>query len=162
MGSNKLYVGFDLGAKTGIAEIREAPTGELSVFSREVKAPSNHPLKHGFFYEEVLLHFRGLLQTPEDRLCGVYFEDVKRHIGTLAAHAYGAYKTLLKMACHELDIEPPIPLGVGAIKIHATGKGNASKEMMIETAVSGFLLDFVPTDNEADAIHIADLGRISK
>ncbi len=51
--------------------------------------------------------------------------------------------------------------GVGTIKKHATGKGNAKKPQMIEAAnktYSNKLGKKITDDNEADALHILGLA----
>lgn len=79
----------------------------------------------------------------------VYFEEVRRHIGVDAAHVYGGFLSQLSMWCEEAKI-PYSGVSVGTIKKHLTGKGNASKEMMIEEVKK---LGYHPKDdNEADAI----------
>lgn len=93
--------------------------------------------------------------TEIDRLSGpieaIYFEEVRRHIGTDAAHVYGGLLAVLT-SWAELRGVPYQGVPVGTIKRHATGKGNAPKHAMIDAArVRGFNpLD----DNEADAIAI--------
>lgn len=80
----------------------------------------------------------------------VTFEEVRRHAGTDAAHCYGGFMACLTAFCEERKI-PYQGVPVGTIKSHATGKGNASKEMMIAAANSKTNL-FVADDNQADAI----------
>jgi len=86
----------------------------------------------------------------------VYYESVYRHAGTDAAHSYGALMYRLQEWClrHELPFEG---IGVGEIKKFATGKGNASKDLMVAAAVG---LGFSPKDdNEADAICLWHLAQ---
>ncbi len=81
----------------------------------------------------------------------VFFEEVRRHKGVDAAHAYGGFLAHLTAWC-EKNVIPYEGVPVGTIKKHATGKGNASKDMMIESARRrGHNTD---DDNEADAIAI--------
>ncbi len=93
--------------------------------------------------------------TELDQLAGpiatIWFEEVRRHAGTDAAHVFGGLlATLTSWA--ELRGIPYGGVPVGTIKKHATGKGNASKTMMIEAAQAR---GYRPTDdNEADAIAI--------
>lgn len=79
----------------------------------------------------------------------IYFEEVRRHVGTDAAHVYGGYMaTLTKWAEHHEIPYAGIP--VGTIKRFITGKGNASKSAVIEAVISR---GYSPIDdNEADAI----------
>lgn len=86
----------------------------------------------------------------------VYYEDVKNHSGVLAAHAYGGFLAHLEAWCAVNRI-PLHGVGVGAVKKHWTGKGNAPKEAMIDEAKRrGFK---VVDDNHADSLAILDLAR---
>jgi hypothetical protein len=79
----------------------------------------------------------------------IYFEEVRRHAGTDAAHVYGGLMATLT-AWAELRGVPYQGVPVGTIKRHATGKGNANKDAMMAAARAR---DFSPADdNEADAI----------
>ncbi len=93
--------------------------------------------------------------TKLDQLAGpiatIWFEEVRRHAGTDAAHVYGGLMATLT-AWAEMRGVPYQGVPVGTIKKHAAGKGNASKAMMIEAARAR---GYRPTDdNEADAIAI--------
>lgn len=90
-----------------------------------------------------------------DRLSGpieaIWFEEVRRHAGTDASHVYGGLMATLT-AWGELRGVPYQGVPVGTIKRHATGKGNANKQAMIDAARAR---GFSPADdNEADAIAI--------
>jgi hypothetical protein len=89
-----------------------------------------------------------LKQTTEG-LDAVFFEEVRRHAGVDAAHAYGGFMAHLTAWCEHHQI-PYQGVPVGTIKKHATGKGNACKaEMLSAMRARGFS----PTDdNEADAL----------
>lgn len=79
----------------------------------------------------------------------VYFEEVRRHLGVDAAHAYGGFMAHLSAWCEQKKI-PYQGVPVGTIKKHATGKGNASKAMVIESVKRR---GHQPSDdNEADAL----------
>ena len=79
----------------------------------------------------------------------VYFEEVRRHLGVDAAHAYGGFLAHLTAWCEHHEI-PYQGVPVGTIKQFATGKGNAPKEAMLKAMQA---LGYVPTDdNEADAL----------
>ena len=82
-------------------------------------------------------------------LAGIWFEEVRRHAATDAAHVYGGLMATLT-AWAELRGIPYEGVPVGTIKRHATGKGNANKEAMIAAARAR---GFDPADdNEADAL----------
>ena len=97
--------------------------------------------------------------TEIDRLSGpvaaIWFEEVRRHAGTDAAHVYGGLMATLT-AWAELRGVPYEGVPVGTIKRHATGKGNADKAAMIAAVRAR---GFSPADdNEADAIAHPALG----
>jgi Holliday junction resolvasome RuvABC endonuclease subunit len=79
------------------------------------------------------------------------FEEVRRHAGTDAAHIYGGFLAHLSAWC-ELNRIPYQGVPVGTIKRHATGKGNAGKDLVIAAMRAK---SFNPEDdNEADALAI--------
>lgn len=85
----------------------------------------------------------------------VFFEEVRRHAGTDAAHAYGGFLATLTAWCEEHEV-PYEGLPVGEIKKAFTGNGNASKALMIAECVRrGFM---VGGDDEADAIAVFHLA----
>jgi hypothetical protein len=93
--------------------------------------------------------------TEIDRLSGpieaIWFEEVRRHAGTDAAHVYGGLMASLT-SWGELRGVPYEGVPVGTIKKFLTGQGNASKQAMIAAARDR---GFTPADdNEADAIAI--------
>ncbi|MBF0341347.1 MAG: hypothetical protein HQL95_10360 [Magnetococcales bacterium] len=61
----------------------------------------------------------------------VFFEEVRAHAGVTASHVYGGFLSHLSAWAEEAEI-PYQGVPVGTIKRHATGKGNASKEEVIE------------------------------
>lgn len=86
----------------------------------------------------------------------VAFEEVRRHVGVDAAHAYGGFLATLTSWCehHEIAYQG-VP--VGTIKKHATGKGNASKEQMLAAARER---GHEPADdNQADALCLLYLAQ---
>lgn len=89
------------------------------------------------------------VKQSADGLDAVYFEEVRRHAGVDAAHAYGGFMAHLTAWCEHHQI-PYQGVPVGTIKKHATGKGNASKGDMVTAARR---LGHAPVDdNEADAL----------
>ena len=93
--------------------------------------------------------------TEIDQLSGpieaIWFEEVRNHKGVDASHVYGGLMATLT-AWAELRGVPYEGVPVGTIKRHATGRGNANKQAMIDAARAR---GFSPADdNEADAIAI--------
>lgn len=79
----------------------------------------------------------------------VYFEEVRRHRGVDAAHAYGGFLAQLTAWCEHHGI-PYQGVPVATIKKFATGKGNADKVAMVAAMVER---GHAPADdNEADAL----------
>lgn len=93
--------------------------------------------------------------TEMDRLSGpiaaIHFEEVRRHVGTDAAHVFGGLLAVLT-SWAELRGVSYQGVPVGTIKKFLTGQGNANKQAMIDAARAR---GFSPADdNEADAIAI--------
>jgi len=89
------------------------------------------------------------LKQCTDGIDQVVFEEVRRHAGVDAAHAYGGFMGQLTAWCEHHQI-PYQGVPVGTIKKHATGKGNASKDEVIAAVRAR---GHAPSDdNEADAL----------
>jgi crossover junction endodeoxyribonuclease RuvC len=136
---------LDLGTKTGWAVGDEfgIESGSVDFSTKRFEGAGMRYMRFRDWLNEMI----GLL--TEENLHQVYFEEVRRHIGTDAAHAYGGFMATLTSWCEDYKI-PYQGIPVGVIKKHITGKGNASKKMVIE-AVQALGHDVVD-DNEADAI----------
>jgi len=79
----------------------------------------------------------------------VWFEEVRRHAGTDAAHVFGGFLATLSTWCEQRSV-PYQGVPVGTLKRFATGKGNAGKEAVIAAVRAR---GFTPADdNEADAL----------
>lgn len=136
---------LDLGTKTGWAFGDEfgIESGIVNFSTKRFEGGGMRYMRFRDWLNEMI----GLL--TEENLNQIYFEEVRRHIGTDAAHMYGGFMATLTSWCEDYKI-PYQGIPVGVIKKHITGKGNASKQMVIE-AVRAFGHDVVD-DNEADAI----------
>ena len=96
------------------------------------------------------------IKQCNDGIDQVVFEEVRRHVGVDAAHAYGGFIGQLTAWCEHHQI-PYQGIPVGTIKKHATGKGNASKDEMVASVRAR---GHAPADdNEADAIALLYLAR---
>ena len=104
------------------------------------------------------IKFRQSLNDALKDVDMVAYEEVARHLGTHAAHIYGGFLAILQEMCEERKIEF-VGVPVGTIKKFATGRGNASKDMMIKAAnqltgrgdTGSGNPEPVVDDNEADA-----------
>ncbi len=105
------------------------------------------------------LRFERWLNETRDvsgEINAVYFEEVLRHLGVDAAHAYGGFLASLTAWCEEHSI-PYEGVPVGTIKKFITGKGNAGKAAVIAAAKA---LGHLPEDdNEADALALLHFAR---
>jgi crossover junction endodeoxyribonuclease RuvC len=139
-----VILALDLGQRTGWA-----------VRNRDgAIASGTHEFRPGRFEGGgmIWLRFRAWLQEVDETSGGVgvvVFEEVRRHLGTSAAHIFGGYLAHLT-AWAEANRIPYQGVPVGTIKRHVTGKGNADKTAVIAAVRS---LGFSPVDdNEADAL----------
>lgn len=142
--ASRVLLALDLGSITGWA-IREV-TGHITSGTATFKP---HRFEGGGMR---YLRFQRWLEEIRN-VCGnisaVYFEEVRRHVGTDAAHAYGGFLSQLTCWCEQHSI-PYASVPVGTIKRFIAGKGNASKTQVITSVKE---LGFMPKDdNEADAI----------
>lgn len=100
-------------------------------------------------------HWLSEIQKSVPEIQFIYFEEVRRHLGVDAAHAYGGFMAHLTAWCEHHQI-PYQGIPVGTIKKHATGKGNASKDEMIAAMKAH---GHSPSDdNEADALALLHLA----
>lgn len=144
MTTSKATLALDLGTTTGWAMRR--PDG-LVVHGVEEFKPGRFEGGGMRFLRFV----RWLDQVGAEGLGQVWFEEVRRHNGTSAAHVYGGLMAHLTAWCEQRSI-PYGAIPVGVVKRAWTGKGNAGKEAMKGEAVRrGYT---VTDDNEADALAV--------
>ena len=155
LGMYKLFFGIDLGAKAGISVLDE---NVMHTHESYFGTSKDEAMRYKKFWNHIDAMFEEACAQFEPSEIIVHYEYVARHLGTKAAHAYGAYRMILLMACHTWKIKSD-HLSVQAIKKAATKKGNAKKNLMIESAQNRFSPDWELTDNEADSMWIAYLGR---
>lgn len=133
---------LDLGTNTGWA-IR---TDEGSIVSGVESFKPDRYSGGGMRY---LRFKKWLTEVKQQGISEIYFEEVRRHAGTSAAHVYGGFMGVLTCWCEHHEI-PYAGVHFTAIKKFATGKGNADKDAMIAgMRARGFALQ---DDNEADAL----------
>lgn len=136
----KQILALDLGTNTGWAMKTDS-----SIISGSVNFATKRNEGGGMRF----LRFRRWLDSINTGIAEIHFEEVRRHAGTQAAHIYGGFVAQLTGWCEENSI-PYSSVPVGTIKKAATGKGNATKDQMIEAAKRK---GFNPADdNEADAL----------
>jgi hypothetical protein len=170
-------LGLDLGTTTGVAIADFVPSVPLT---KKQLMLGQWDLSLGQWDSGPLrfIRLKQFLAVAEPDL--VMFEDVRftpgqemmgRNVGAIvarvatAAELLGAMKITLTTWCEEHAI-PSQGLGIGQIKKHATGKGNANKIDMIKACNSQFGTKFNTTeealkqgiDNMADAAFACDIG----
>ena len=99
-----------------------------------------------------IIHFRRRLEEAHKAFgfTHVGYEEVRAHAGVDAAHCYGALMGALQVFCEENGLAyESVP--VGTLKKFWTGKGNASKDAMIEACFERTGMTQA-SHNEADAI----------
>jgi len=101
-------------------------------------------------FRQWLVTLKAKLEGSGGKLEMVFFEEVRGHKGTDAAHVYGGLLAQLTVWCEEAGI-PYQGVPVGTIKKNATGAGNSGKPLM-KKAASKFASRQIEDDNEADAI----------
>ena len=148
--NNKKILALDLGTKTGwaIKSQNQITSGTIEFKPSRFEGGGMRYLRFQKWLEEI------------NQLTGgidlVYFEEVRRHLGVDASHAYGGFLAYLTGWCEEKN--PKIPylgIPVKAIKKHITGNGNSKKEVVIEAVKKH---GYNPKDdNEADALALLHL-----
>lgn len=138
---------LDLGTQCGWALLSKGKVVSSTFDMRpsEGELPGVRFLK---FEREFLPTFRNVRE--------IWFEKVRRHEGTHAAHIYGGFWAILCAFCAKHDIRL-FECEVSQIKQHIIGKGRASKAQIIEAMKNR---GFAPgDDNEADALAILSFAR---
>ena len=146
---NETILCLDLGTKTGWALIsdKDVCSGTWSFTPRRFEGGGMRYLRYKDKLTEILGHVKHI-----DR---IYYEEVRRHLGVDAAHAYGGFMAILTSFCEKNKI-PYQGIPVGTIKKHATGKGNSKKALMIDVAKKLYPTQDVKDDNQADALCLLD------
>jgi Holliday junction resolvasome RuvABC endonuclease subunit len=146
------FVGIDPGTRAGWAIL---DNDGLRVASGAWDCAIRRGEGDGWRIVRFCRHLGELLDAFRPRV--VAYEEVRRHMGTHAAHLYGALVGQIMRTCEEHGI-PYVPVPVGTVKRVATGKGNAKKGAMVESA-SARWGEPIDDDNEADALWIAECAR---
>ena len=138
-----MILALDLGTKTGWA--LKNTTGKICSGAQSFKPGRFEGGGMRF------LRFQKWLDDITSGITEIYFEEVRRHLGTDAAHIYGGLMAVLTSYCEEYEI-PYRGIPVGTWKKFVCGKGNADKQMVMDAVKS---MGFSPKGfDEADAIGI--------
>ena len=142
---------LDLGTQTGWSLLHDdiITSGTLSFKNDRYQGGGIRYLRFCCWLDDIKDLAGGILSE-------VYFEEVRRHLGVDAAHVYGGFLATLTGWCEREGI-PYEGVGVGTIKQHATGKGNASKsDVLASMKANGYS---PKDDNEADALALLEWVR---
>ena len=139
---------LDLGTQMGWALIGnddQVDSGTVSFSVRPGEGPGMRFVRFRRWLNEI--------KSAHEEINEVHYEDVRRHIGTTAAHVYGGLLAVLMMWAEHHQI-PYRGVGVGVIKKGACGNGAAKKPAMIAAMKArGYS---VMDDNVADALALLD------
>lgn len=148
-GAIPVILAIDIGSRTGWA-LRTA-SGTVTSGTQEFRPGRFEGA--GMAFLRFVRWLDEMRELADGRLSAVVFEEVRAHAGTLAAQVYGGFLAHLTAWC-EANSVPYLGVPVATIKRHATGKGNAPKDAVIEAVRAK---GFAPRDdNEADALAILD------
>lgn len=118
-------VAFDLGLRTGYAQVGEdSPPRWASWDLRGSRFEGG-----GMRFVRLRAWLVELLEGFAPEIVG--YEEVRAHRGVHAAHAYGGMLAVVTEECERRGI-PYAGVAVGAVKRHATGRGNAGKAEVVE------------------------------
>ena len=138
-----MILAFDLGTKLGWAtDVNGSVVSGTDIFA--VDRFNGGGMRY-------LKFARWLDFIKDDATTEVWFEEVRRHAGTTAAHVYGGFLAVITAWCEKNEL-PYQGVPVGTLKKFWCGKGNASKQQMIDECIKRGLNPV--DDNEADAIAI--------
>lgn len=147
-----VILGVDPGTRCGWALLsggRHVCSGTWDLGSRRHEGGGMRFLRLRAYLTETI----DLVAVMDRRIDAVAYEEVRRHMGVDAAHVYGGIVATLTAICEDNKL-PYRGIPVGTIKKLATGKGNASKPMMLDAAMTRFGIE-TKDDNLADALFVA-------
>jgi crossover junction endodeoxyribonuclease RuvC len=137
------YLALDLGTKCGVA----FNIGARIEFTRwrfiQLRGKNDYGSRFSRFSE----HLESLHKSIKFE--HILYEEVRAHKGTRAAHIYGGFVAVLAVwaEAHKISMTP---VGVGTIKRRITGRGNASKQQVVNACLDR---GYAPkTFDEADAL----------
>lgn len=119
-------VGLDLGLNTGVVALDNE-----GVLARACLIDVSNIKVPGARYCEYEQQLQKIIDETSPTHIG--YEKIRSHVGTQAAHVYGALEGIMLTVAFESGITL-VPLEVKVIKKFATGSGSATKEDMIRAA----------------------------
>ena len=152
MKTTTTIIALDLATTTGWASLSNdiVASGTISFKGSRFEGGGMRFLRFRKFLRE-------LIETEKPET--IYYEEVRRHLSTDAAHIHGGLLAILQSECEAQNI-PYSGIPVGTIKKQATGKGNADKAAMVAAAKAKWPDQRIADDNQADALWILECGRL--
>jgi Holliday junction resolvasome RuvABC endonuclease subunit len=149
-GDKPAAIGLDLATTTGWSSTASGvvQSGTISFKGSRFEGGGMRFLRFRRWLRELLE-----IEKPEV----IYYEEVRRHMSTDAAHIHGGLLAVLQSEAEDKGI-PYLGIPVGTIKKTATGKGNATKAMMVKAARAQWPDQTITDDNQADALWILATG----
>jgi len=160
----EVIIGLDLGTRCGWCIMhgrRVVDSGTWRLLTR----------KQGEHRGQRWLRFADALAATYARACEMFptsniviaFEQVRRHVGTTAAHVYGGLLAQVEAFSATHPEAEVTPIGVTRWKKIATGNGAATKEQYIAAVNSRFKKRLVMKhEDEAAALGIAEAVRLTR
>lgn len=145
--SRKDVLALDIATKTGFYNIYEHG---MVKFPNNDKAPK-YLVNEGYAQHK---NFREWLvdMIEKHHVKIIVAEDLIMGHGYMDVRKLGEFHGILHEVCETFDV-PLIKINPVHLKFWATGKGNASKEMMLDACAKRWHIDAYD-DNEADAAHL--------
>ena len=150
-GSVRFVIGIDPGTRCGWAVLTP---GGTRIASGAWDLGARRHEGGGMKFVRLRSYLLALLDAHTDAVLG--YEEVRRHLGTDAAHVYGGIVATVAAVCEERGV-PYRGQPVATVKRAATGKGTAKKDAMVEAAVAAW--GGSPSEDEADALWVAETLR---
>jgi crossover junction endodeoxyribonuclease RuvC len=144
-----MILSLDLGTKTGWS-IYENPN---AIYSGTWSFKTERFEGGGMRFLRFRAKLEEAYQLQPVRL--VVYEEVRRHLGTTAAHIYGGLQATLTSWCESIKL-PYYAVPVGTIKQHGTGRANAPKSDMVKAAKRIFPTQNVESEDQADSLVLLD------
>lgn len=126
----------------------EAGSIELPV-SGEVQFGRKPDEREGVRLHRFYNWLRGMVRAH--KAAWIVFEDVKFQSTQAQTRLWSGWLAMALLVAEQERVQIR-GFGTNVVKMVASGKGNAGKERMRHTARDRWQLDYLPTDNEADAL----------
>lgn len=151
---SETIIALDLGTRCGWAVLKGKRVVDSGRWTLLTSRKGRHRAERWLNFDASL---EALINTHSPDV--IAYEEVRRHVGTTAAHVYGGLLARVEVADYLWPAIVVEPIGVGVWKKTAVGHGNATKDDVLHWAKRKFR--FTPkSHDEADALGIAEAVRM--